>query len=254
MEEMAVKINREKHIGRVLFVVEGSRYEFSLLHRIFVDIFHYEYLEKRRNRPERFISGSDSNSRVAVINTKESNIRDITENAEYLNQMFEILQEKYDYPIDQSAVYFLFDSDPESNNDRERILYYIKNLKNAYENDDFLRAGQLLLSYPSIESYTITALDSADSQRFSLGKDAKRYISNHPEIQLNKIDECAVSNAAKRFLDFVLRQDRKIDIDNFGDISEKIFEKQDQDYLSGKGYRLFSMLTLAFMQLGLIEE
>lgn len=148
-------------------LVEGSKYEFNLLQKIFVNIFHYEYIEKRRNKPNRFISGSDPYSRVVVINTKESNIKDITDNDQYLDEMYAFLQEKYDYPVDQSAVYFPFDRDPESNKDRERIRFYIRNLKSVYENDNFLRAGQLLLSYPSIESYTITALDeSCDELRF----------------------------------------------------------------------------------------
>lgn len=250
-----MKINKDKHIGRVLFIVEGSRYEFSLLQKIFVGIFHYEYIEKRRNKPERFISGTDPYSRVAVINTKESNIKDITENDQYLDEMYAFLQEKYDYPVEQSAVYFLFDRDPESNSDRERIRFYIRNLKNAYENDNFLRAGQLLLSYPSVESYTITALDeSCDELRFAFGKDAKKYIAEHPGIQLNKMDEKSVIKASERFLEYLIRRKDEIDIDNFADVSESIFDEQDKEYLSGKGFRVFSMLTLAFMQLGLLEE
>ena len=55
-----MKINREKRIGRVLFVVEGSRTEFVLLRRIFCDILGYSYLEKRRNRPDFFVSAQDS--------------------------------------------------------------------------------------------------------------------------------------------------------------------------------------------------
>lgn len=250
-----MRINKDKHIGRVLFIVEGSRYEFSLLKKIFVGVFHYEYIEKRRNKPNRFISGTDSYSRVAVINTKESNIKDITENDQYLDEMYVFLQKQYDYPVDQSAVYFLFDRDPESNSDCERIRFYIRNLKNAYENDNYLRAGQLLLSYPSIESYTITAFDECSNELcFALGKDAKKYITDHSEIQLNKIDEEVIIKAAERFLDYLIQRKYEIDIDNFAKVSESIFEEQDIEYLSGKGFRVFSMLTLAFLQLGLLEE
>lgn len=249
-----MKINKDKRIGRVLFIVEGSKYEFSLLKKIFVDIFQYEYIEKRRNKPDRFIGSKDSYSRVAVINTKDSNIRDITENQEYLDQVYELLQEKYDYPVDQSAIYFLFDRDPESNNDKERILSYIRNLKNPYENDDYYRGGQLLLSYPSIESYILTALDSNSGQnRFSLGKDIKHYISFRPDIQINKLDEAAMENAAECFLSYVCSKERILDVDNFEKESERIFEQQDIDYMKGEGFHLFSMLTLAFFQMGIIS-
>ena len=216
MEETQMKINKDKRIGRVLFIVEGSRYEFSLLKKIFVDIFHYDYIEKRRNRPDRFINGTDKYSRVAVINTRESNIKDISENEEYLDQLYEFLLEKYDYPVDQSAVYFLFDRDPESNTDRDKIRYYILNMKDPYENDSFLRAGQLLLSYPSLESYTITALDpDSKDLHFDLGKDAKQYIADHSEIQLNKLDEDAIEYAAKKFITFISEMDIPVDLDHF---------------------------------------
>ena len=47
----SIRLNRQKSIGRVLFVVEGGRTEFSLLRRIFCDVLNYEYVEKRRVRP-----------------------------------------------------------------------------------------------------------------------------------------------------------------------------------------------------------
>ena len=75
-----MKLNREKHIGRVLFIVEGSRTEFAILRRIFCNLLGYSYIEKRRNRPDYFTSNQDRFSQVAVINTRESNIRDISEN------------------------------------------------------------------------------------------------------------------------------------------------------------------------------
>lgn len=80
-----MKINKDKHIGRVLFIVEGSGFEFNLMRQIFCTVLNYEYIEKRRNRPNTFKSKNDSHSTVAVINTKESNIKDITDNNEYLD-------------------------------------------------------------------------------------------------------------------------------------------------------------------------
>ena len=112
-----MKINREKHIGRVLFIVEGSHTEFVLLRRIFCNLLGYSYLEKRRNRPDFFVSPQDKYSQVAVINTLESNIRDISENDAYLDEVMDLLRERYHFPVDQSAIYYLFDRDPKSNLD-----------------------------------------------------------------------------------------------------------------------------------------
>lgn len=248
-----IRLNKDKHIGRVLFVVEGGRYEFSLLQKIFVDIFHYDYLEKRRDKPDRFISGSDHNSRIAVVNASESNIRDITENPEYLDEVFTLLTMKYDYPVDQSAIYYLFDRDPESNTDTDRIREYIDTLRDPYDNGN-LRAGQLLLSYPSIESYTITAFNGAsDDIRFILGRDAKNYISANPEIQLNKLGDDEIISAANVFLEYMGSYVETVDIDDFAPMSKRIFEEQEIRYMKGEGYRLISMLTLAFLQMGIID-
>ena len=54
-----MRINKDKHIGRVLFIVEGSQTEFSLLRRIFCNILGYSYVEKRRNRLSYFSSVRD---------------------------------------------------------------------------------------------------------------------------------------------------------------------------------------------------
>ena len=130
-----MRLNKDKHIGRVLFIVEGSRMEFSLLRQIFCNLLGYSYIEKRRNKPDKFINTLDCFSQVAVINTRESNIRDISENETYLDDVSDLLREKYRFPVDQSAIYYLFDRDPKSNTDSELIEDYIQALANPYDND-----------------------------------------------------------------------------------------------------------------------
>lgn len=248
-----MKLNKDKHIGRVLFIVEGSRTEFSLLRRIFCNLLGYGYIEKRRNRPDCFISEGDRFSLVAVINTRESNIRDIGENESYLDDVFDLLREKYRFPVDQSAIYYLFDRDPKSNTDSALIEKYICLLANPYDNDDY-KAGQLLLSYPCIESYIISNFrESAAVPRFSYGKEAKSFIGKNTDIQLNKISEESLIKAANEFLCFLSNERVPFDIDGFSEASRSIFSRQEVEYLSGKGFRLFSMLTLAFLQMGIIQ-
>ncbi len=248
-----MKLNREKHIGRVLFIVEGSRTEFAILRRFFCNLLGYSYIEKRRNRPDYFTSSQDQFSQVAVINTRESNIRDISENETYLDDLFDVLREKYQFSVDQSAIYYLFDRDPESNTDSALIENYISVLANPYDNEDGYKAGQLLLSYPSIESYTISNFKDVNLLRFSLGKDAKAYIGTNTDIQLNKISDETVVKVARAFLDYLESEHLEFDIDDFSSASHAIFTKQEAEYLAGEGFRLFSMLTLAFLQMGVLE-
>ena len=180
-----MRLNKDKHIGRVLFIVEGSRTELSILRQIFCILLGYSYVEKRRNRPTYFESSNDRFSKVGVINTQESNIRAISENEAYLDEVFDTLRDQYQFPVDQSAIYYLFDRDPKSNTDSALIEKYILSLTNPYDNDDY-KAGQLLLSYPSIESYIISNFrDTANVPQFLLGKDVKAYIGGNPDIQIN---------------------------------------------------------------------
>lgn len=249
-----MKFNKEKHIGRVLFIVEGSQTEFSVLRRIFCNLLGYSYIEKRRNRPTYFTSTQDRFSQVAVINTRESNIRDINENETYLDDVFDVLREQYQFPVDQSAIYYLFDRDPKSNTDSALIEKYILSLANPYDNDDGYKAGQLLLSYPSIESYIISNFkDETSSLRFQLGKDAKTYIGANTDIQTNKVSEETLMKAAFEFLKYLESEQIPFDIDEFSEASHAVFTKQETEYLSGAGFRVFSMLTLAFLQMGIIE-
>lgn len=249
-----MKLNKEKHIGRVLFIVEGSQTEFSILRRIFCNILGYSYIEKRRNRPSYFTSTRDRFSQVAVINTRESNIRDISENETYLDDVFDVLREQYQFPVDQSAIYYLFDRDPKSNTDSALIEQYILSLANPYDNENGYKAGQLLLSYPSIESYIISNFrDGSHSMRFALGKDTKSYIGSNTDIQMNKITEETLIKAAHEFLAYLDSEAVAFDIDEFADASHVVFTKQEKEYLSGAGFRLFSMLTLAFLQMGILE-
>lgn len=248
-----MRLNKEKHIGRVLFIVEGGKTEFSILRRIFCDLLDYSYIEKSRNKSGYFISNKDRFSRVAVINTRESNIGDISNNNSYLDDMFDELREKYHFPVDQSAIYYLFDRDPKSNMDSSLIKEYIRLLTNPYDNDSY-KAGQLLLSYPSIESYVISNFrDGTEDLRFSLGKDAKAYIGANKDIQLNKMSGETLLKAANAFLHYLTGEQIAFDIDKFSEAGMEIFTRQEAEYISGKGFRLFSMLTLAFLQMGIIE-
>ena len=46
----SLKINFKRNIGTVIIIVEGEKDEFNILKRIFRDILHYRYIEKKRNK------------------------------------------------------------------------------------------------------------------------------------------------------------------------------------------------------------
>ena len=144
-----------KRIGKVLLIVEGGKHEFNLMKRIFVDILGFTQIEKRRGNAKYYVRSGESHSVIAVINTKTSNISSINEE-QYLDAIFEELIEQHDFDVNNAAIYYLFDRDPESNTNKQLIMGLINILKNSRENDDNMRGGMLILSYPSIEAYEIS--------------------------------------------------------------------------------------------------
>ena len=247
-----MRINKNIPIGRVLYIVEGSSTEFNLLKRIFCSVFGFEYIEKRRNRPSVFYKANNPRSSIAVINTSDSNITDISDE-EYLENLFQMLINDYHFPVDKASIYYLFDRDPESNPSKA-VKQYIDVLKDPMDNDDGMKAGLLLLSYPCIESYMVSSFRrDAYKVEFGIGDHLKSYIGQHNEIQMNKITEDTLLFATEEFVEYLRYLDLDWDIDDFSEASYKIFERQEAKYNSEGVFNLFSMLTLSFIQLGLVE-
>ena len=46
---MNIELNKNKRIGKVLFIVEGEKTEFNILHKIFTKIFDYQYESHKRS-------------------------------------------------------------------------------------------------------------------------------------------------------------------------------------------------------------
>lgn len=88
---------------------------------------------------------------------------------------------------------------------------------------------------------------------FGIGSNVKTYIDQHLEIQMNKISEETLRTATEEFLAYLEHIDQEWDIDDFSKTSSAIFDLQEVKYASDGVYNLFSMLTLSFIQLGIIE-
>ena len=129
-DTMRFKLNKNKRIGQVLFIVEGLTMEPNLIYRVFSKIFGYQMERLYRNREYRvFNKTNDPFSKVTVINTEESNIRFIDRDNEFLNRMFDILIEDYSLDLDNTAVYYVFDRDPDSNTDKQFIEDMLQRLE-----------------------------------------------------------------------------------------------------------------------------
>lgn len=248
-------VNKNKSIGQVVFIVEGASTEFYILHKVFTEVFDYQYERITRNKPyKKFNNKNNPLSRVIVINTEESNIKFIDENNDYLNNLFEELINDYKLDVSNAAIYYIFDRDSHSNTDSNYINDLLNKLKNSRDNDDYYMQGLLLLSYPAIESFTLSNFDmESHKKEFDKGKEIKAYLHSNKFNQKDINEETLINAAEQLHLALKSLGIEDYDIDNFGEDNITIFNKQEELYIQNNKYRVLSLLCLALIDLQLLE-
>lgn len=252
---MSIRLNKEKSIGKVLFIVEGGKTEPFLLHRIFCKILDYQMETILRDKGyHKYNSKTNLTSQVFVINAEESNIKYIAKDNEFLNNLFVELIENYDFDVDNAAIYYLFDRDNQSNTDDEFIRNLLSVLINARDNDGYDRQGMLLLSYPSIEAFTLSNFaENSFQRRYKIGDDLKNDLHNNKYNQ-SRISEESLLHAMKELLHFLAEIGvTEWDIDEFGECNRAIFEFEEMEYSKERLYRALSLLCISLIDLGLLE-
>lgn len=148
----------------------------------------------------------------------------------------------------------MFDRDNQSNTDLEMIKKLIGSLTNSRENKNYLRQGLLLLSYPSIESFTLSNFyKDSFSEKFKLGDDLKHFLHDS-NINHQKITEDTLIIATKElFKSFFIMGIDNYNIDNFGDCNMGIFNYEESIFSKEEVYRALSLVCISLIDLGLID-
>lgn len=256
MQMSNIQINKDKKIGKVLFIVEGIKTEINILYKIFTNIFDYQY-EKldRLDRYKPYNKKDNPTSSIFVINTEESNIRDIKDANGYLDNLFIKLIDEYNFPVDKATIFYIFDRDNKSNTNPEVIEELLSKLSNSREsNDDFDKPGLLLLSYPSIESFTASNyIQNCFEIELETGTELKQYL-HEQKVNYQKINDYTLKLAVEEMMKALKAIDiEDIDLDNFEDTNIKVFNYQEDYYRETKKYRIFSLLCVALIDLGLVK-
>lgn len=257
-----ITLNKNKRIGKVLFIVEGEKTEPMFLRLIFTQIFNFKFVRIYRDETKKpylkLESSVDPNSCVFVINAEDSNIARISDENTYLDRIFENLIDNYDFPFDNAAIYYLFDRDAKSNTDAKLIEALIGKLTNPRDTtDDFNRQGLLLLSYPSIESFTASSFPNLIGNAFDIsvptGHSLKNLLNTKKALP-NKFSEETICMAAQQ-MHYALSCIglKEYDIDNIKPLTKKVFNWQENYYEQHSEYKLLSLLSIALLDLGLIE-
>ena len=252
------KLNKDKNIGSVLYIVEGERREINLLGYIFKDILKYDeviWIDRTGNERIKYISKENKNSKVFIINSEQSNIQSIA-NTEFRDKQVKILKQYDDeFDYEDIPIYYIFDCD--RINDKKVIENIIKTYVNAREpseeNEYDSIGGMVLLSYPSIESFVISNFEEEMykfHERFDFKeKTLKQYIGDNM-YDNHKMSIDTLSNAFLELINSLEKIDvSKINLDNTKEFNTDIFNYEQ----SVNNQYMLSLLLISFVDLGIIE-
>lgn len=247
----SLKINIKKKINTVVLVVEGAEYEFDLLKQIFRNILHYSLITKSRNKEKfkeynEFIMRGNEESKIIIINTKNSNIGTIEDDEIYRNELYKLLYEKYNLDIKNIPVYYIWDRDKDSNK-KEKVLSLLNELSNAYENENY-ENGLLLLSYPCCEAYTIS---NFEKNKETLNENIKDYV-NKNNYNIKRIDKYKIQRAILEMIKTLDRMNINFDIENMKKTNIYSFNYEENYYIKNKMYMLLSFISVILIDLGII--
>ena len=271
------RIDRTKNIGNVIFVVEGGRpetggTELRLLKKIFADILEYEVHELRRGCDEFIGYGINPQFRVFALNLPKNQLTQLTE--ESIDELFCRLIEDFGIKPEDCPIFYLYDRDVLSYKKNELRGKYVKKYTDPYGTDSGDQ-GQLLLSYPAIESYLLSCLEDDTFKMSSLlGQDAKVMLINKicpnncvdkTDIHLKTVDLVFSENKSeseKRLIHSINEMDNGLkaigitsyDLDNLSSTLLDVYDYQQQKYIDENAFSFLSLVGMALLELGVISE
>lgn len=116
------------------------------------------------------------------------------------------------------------------------------------------RQGLLLLSYPAIESFTLSNFEHhVFEERKETGKELKQYLHSR-HINHQNITEESLMCAVRELWEALQKIGKlKLDLDDFREVNKKIFDFEEKEMESNKAYRILSLLCVSLLDLGLLE-
>lgn len=252
------KINKEKNIGTVIFVVEGGSpetggTELNLLKNIFADVLGYEVQELRRGSDEFIGHGSNKFSRVFALNLPKNQLTQLT--ADALDSLFRRIRDELKVKPEDCPIFYLYDRDYLSYKPNELRANYVQKYIDPYSNDTGDQ-GQLLLSYPSVESYLLSCVNKdVFKERYYLGKDIKA------EVKRQRIT-VDIINDVSHLINALVEMDaglsslgiKEYDLDALRVTLLAVYDAQQSILHNENTFSALSLVSMALLELGIIVE
>ncbi len=247
-------LHRNKSVGQVIYIVEGDRTEHELLEYVFTEILGYSVISYTRRKGITSYQGNNRYSRVFVVTAAHPSIANLTEDSEYYCSVYELLSIDYGLDTENSAVYFLFDRDRQSNRPGH-IEPELERHGSSRDSDGYEMNGLFLLSYPSVEAFLSNA--NGDEHELESGSEAKRYIREHG-YAVDELDEKKLLAAAESML-VTVEAITSVSfepsmLDGFSEMNRRILHSEDRKWAENHRYRTLSLLALSFIDLGIISS
>ena len=252
------KVDKSKIIGNVIFVVEGGRpetggTELRLLKSIFSDVLGYEVQELRRGTEEFIGYGNNKSSRVFALNLPKNQLTQLTEDA--MDELFSRLKTEFSIKPEDCPIFLLYDRDYKSYKHNELRGKYVRRYTDPYSSEEGYQ-GQLLLSYPAVESYILSCIqENVFEQRYLLGTEAKVQLAqcefSEEEISEDEHIIHATTEMDKGLANFDLDG---YDLDNLGSTLLAVYEEQQNIVKEQQQFSALSLISMALLELGVIVE
>lgn len=247
-----MKLNPNKRIGRVLYLVEGDVDEVVILEQLFNKLLNYTTIsyDKRYKTVKCLVNPNDKYSKVFIVPMQYSAISKIESSDEYVDSIYSLLS-KYGLERDECAKYLLFDRD-EGSNSNQTYKHLFGVFKNSFDNDLNIN-GLLLVSYPCIQSFICECF--GDEAQFSTSKMMKNYSKSY---QVDKIGKDEMLKAAhlmvKRIINILNVPYFNIDrLDNMEHTNSCVLDYEDEYFKNNNAYMTLSMILISFIDLGIIS-
>ena len=246
-----IKINSKKRIGEVIFVVEGRKTEPRIITDIFNKVLGFSILKVNSNNELIYLKKeADKYSKITIVVSKHPQIKKINDSKDFLDDIFKVLV-SYNLDPYNSAIYFIFDRDKDSNLYTD-CLDLISKLVSSRDNPDYNINGMLLLSYPCVEA--IYCNMNSDDKCFCSNKEIKKYVN---ENRYKNIESKCLIDYANQFIkilndEFSMNMS-DINLDNLYEFNNNIFLVEEDNFYKNKYFITLSLVIISLLDLGIIE-